>query len=91
MSEQHSYKCTDCGKMTPRDKLLTKKVSFSTLGSDGKMIKSRTVGWLCFPCVKKDPTYNIPEYDSPGLRQDEAIREQYMPNEAAGTVTEGEA
>lgn len=81
MAQQIDYACTRCGGLRKRNELITKKVSFSTLGSEGKMIRSRTLDWLCFSCTKNDPEYNIPEYESPGLRHDEAMRQKYSSGE----------
>ncbi|MFD8340585.1 hypothetical protein ACFV42_49620 [Streptomyces solisilvae] len=63
-----------------REDLVAVKVSFVTLGSEGKTIRSRTPDWLCFPCLKQDETWNIPEYDSPGLRTAERHLEDRTPD-----------
>lgn len=73
MGHLPDYVCTSCGLQTPRANLVAKKVSFGTLGSNSVMLKSRTVAWLCFPCVKKDPAWQLEEYESPGFKQADEV------------------
>jgi hypothetical protein len=56
------YKCTNCGAMPGREHLLAKKVLFTGMGAGAKTHRSRVVGHLCVPCVKKDPVYNLEPY-----------------------------
>jgi len=56
------YKCSDCGTPTKRELLAAKKVLFTGMGRGAKTYRSRVVGWLCPPCVKKDPQYLMEAY-----------------------------
>lgn len=62
------YKCSKCGS-TPGnpDLLVAKKVMFQELGTNPRTLKSRTVDWLCPPCVAKDPDWKKEPYTSPGM------------------------
>lgn len=80
MGHQADYQCTRCGAIVGRNELLAVKVSFVTLGSDGQTVRSRTPDWLCFPCLNGDDVWNLPEYDSPGLRTAEAQLERNTPD-----------
>lgn len=70
MGHQPDYSCSICKKQKPRGELLAKKVSFITLGANGKTIKSRTPAWCCFDCLASgmDPDWEREGYDSPGLQ-----------------------
>lgn len=76
MGHLPEYKCTLCGSPTPRDELLAKKISFLTLGSKGKTVKSRTSDWICLKCLAsgKDPHWKLDEYESPGMRQADDVK-----------------
>ena len=56
------YKCTNCGAQPGREHLLAKKVLFTGMGAGAKTHRSRVIGHLCVPCVKKDPVYNLAPY-----------------------------
>lgn len=71
------YKCSACGRNVGRDNLRAKQVAFREMGRNGKVIKSRTIAWLCVvpltvdgkSCLDKDPDYNRETwFDSPGLQ-----------------------
>lgn len=68
MAFEGSYSCTKCNKTTERKSLVVKKVMFQEIGANPATIRSRSVAWLCAPCVAADPDYNRPVHDSPGLR-----------------------
>lgn len=60
------YRCSECGRQTPRDLLTVKKVSFLEMGENPKAIKTRTESWLCPDCINKDKAFNIPKGHAPG-------------------------
>lgn len=61
MPKKYEYKCNVCGIVKPRTRLYVKKTIFTTFGSNPRVIRSRTISWLCGSCVKGDPDYNRPE------------------------------
>ena len=75
MPQTQTYTCGKCGNVRNRDDLLAKKVSYLTLGSKGRTIRSRTVAWICLECLAngKDPDFMIEAYDSPGMRRADDI------------------
>lgn len=75
MPQTQTYTCGLCGNVRSRDELLAKKISYLTLGSKGRTIRSRTKNWTCLECLAKgkDPDFNIEAYDSPGMRRAEDI------------------
>jgi hypothetical protein len=56
------YKCTNCGAMPGRDRLVAKKVLFTGMGAGAKTLRARTVAHLCVTCTKKDEVYNMEPY-----------------------------
>ncbi len=62
MPHYSEYRCGTCQQVTLRELLVAKKVVFTGLGAGAKIIKSRTVGWVCDECVEKDPDFNIEKY-----------------------------
>jgi hypothetical protein len=50
------YTCGTCKKDKPREDLLAKRVTFTTL-KPVKTIRSRTVGWICSECRPQDPAW----------------------------------
>ena len=71
MPHYTEYRCTgaDCGKVTLRELLTAKKVNFSPIGPGAKIIRSRTVAWLCDECLEKDVDYNAQAFKAaPGLK-----------------------
>lgn len=69
MPTQQEYKCTNCGQKCERDQLVTVQVRFYELGSNGKLLKTRTIGWLgkdC--CLEKDGIWQAPKHVlAPGI------------------------
>lgn len=60
------YVCSDCKRTRERSDLLAKRVTFTTL-RPVKIIRSRTVGWVCSECREKDPAWTQPRLvDAPG-------------------------
>lgn len=48
---------------------MVKKVNFSAVGAGAKIVRSRTVAWLCDECLPKDPDYNAEAFKgAPGLK-----------------------
>lgn len=68
MPTEHDYKCDGCGRDTKRDLLTVKKVLFVEMGAGGKTLRSRVDSWLCPPCVKADPHWNMESYRHPEER-----------------------
>lgn len=69
MPHYTEYLCTNCGQYTERELLTVKKVVFTEMGSGGKVLKSRTIGWLCNDCIEDDEHYNLDAYTTaPGLK-----------------------
>lgn len=56
--------CTRCGKDCDRDKMMCQKVSFHEMGKGGRLIRTRTVAWLCPSCVSQDPVWNSEPWTS---------------------------
>lgn len=69
MPREYDYHCTKCGKETKRELLTPKKVIFTEMGAGGKTIRARVIDWLCPPCVKSDPHWNLPPNQSPSDRE----------------------
>jgi hypothetical protein len=74
MPHYTDYRCTVCNQITLRDLLVVKKVVFQPLGAGTKILKSRTVSWLCDECVELDEDYkreafNGPSHKSPSLER----------------------
>jgi hypothetical protein len=63
--------CTVCGKPTPRDNLVVKRVEFVTMGRNFKRLKVRSVAWLCQDCLKLDPHYQQEKHSSSPSRTQE--------------------
>lgn len=59
------YACTRCGKEHPRSDLVAKVASFRELGVGGRLVRSRTVAWLCENCMVYDPDYNMTRVNGP--------------------------
>lgn len=61
------YRCTVCHKPTDRSNLVVRRIGYYLMGARGRMIKSRTDGWLCAKCLKADPIFSRTALtDSPG-------------------------
>lgn len=70
------YECTSCGRNVGRDNLKVKRTQFKEMGSNGPIIQTRTVAWLCVipqedgspSCLERDPAWGLPRHSSaPGL------------------------
>lgn len=62
-----AYFCTVCGKRTQRSQLTVKRAIYAEMGRGGKVIRSRTTGWLCSTCRTADPDWRQDVYsDAPG-------------------------
>jgi len=63
------YRCSVCQQAKPRADLVAKKISFQEIGRGGKVLKTRTQGWVCKTCVLEDPDWNKRALiDSPGMK-----------------------
>lgn len=75
MPKLYKYECSVCHKLweTPDDartNLVVKKIEFRQYGFKGKLIRSRTLKWLCRRCMMRDVEYNLPEnYFSDGMQR----------------------
>lgn len=66
MPHYTDYRCSVCCQITLKSLLVVKKAVFQPLGSGAKIIKSRTISWLCNECVEKDEDYQREAFDAPG-------------------------
>lgn len=48
--------------------LTVKKILFTSMGSGSKTSRARVKQWLCPPCVRSDPDWNLPPYVQPAER-----------------------
>jgi ribosomal protein L37AE/L43A len=77
------YKCTKCNRETLKQLLMAVKVQFTGLGAGAKVVRSRTIAWLCDECLEEDAYWNMPAYSSaPGMKS--APLERVRAAEAAG-------
>lgn len=63
--------CSKCGQQFPRELLTVKRVVFYEFGKNGRMIKSRTAGWLCPQHRDEDADWIAEPYE----QQRKAIKE----------------
>jgi hypothetical protein len=69
VNREIDYSCTCCGAEVGRENLTVKRAFFTTMGKPPTTIKSRTVAWLCQPCLDKDPDWTLDKFvASPGMR-----------------------
>lgn len=68
--------CTVCGKEFPKDQLRAKQVSFAELGRGGKIIKRRTVAWLCPKDLAQDPAWQQERTTGSPIRRQELENEE---------------
>lgn len=67
------YKCSVCGAEKKREPgkhvegLTIKRVQFAQIGYKGRLLRSRTIGWLCDPCRESDEDWNRTRLDTPGF------------------------
>jgi hypothetical protein len=69
-----TYRCGWCGNEKPRDDLLRVIVGFQTI-KPVKLVRQRTLGWICGNCRENHPNWNVRPYSSPGMnmtKQEEA-------------------
>lgn len=67
MPHYTEYRCGVCKQVTLRQLLVVKKVVFTEIGPGAKIIKSRTVGWICNECVENDTDFQLEKYSkAPG-------------------------
>lgn len=53
-----NYKCDYCGREVDRSNLFVKQVSFREMGRGGKLVRQRSVGWICKDlCLAKDKAW----------------------------------
>lgn len=67
------YRCGGCGTETEPAELTIKRAVFQNL-TDKKVVRSRTVEWLCGLCLGQDPNWNQPLYTSPGMADTKRTR-----------------
>lgn len=61
-------KCTACGNITSPELLTIVRVNFSPRKQPQKVIRSRSVAWLCEKCLDANEIWNSPAYKgSPGM------------------------
>lgn len=65
------YKCTRCEQETLRELLTAQKVQFTPIGPGARVVRSRTVNWLCDECLQTDPYWNMPKFiGAPGMKSE---------------------
>lgn len=57
------YRCTKCGAMPGRERLVAVKVLFTGMGAGAKTHRARTIAHLCAECTKKNPIFQLPAYE----------------------------
>jgi len=62
------YKCGKCKQPFERELLIVKRAVFVPIGRGAKIIKNRTIMWLCPACLKLDDDWNRESHDAPGLK-----------------------
>jgi hypothetical protein len=68
MAYKGPYNCTECGQDPGRENITVITVQFKPIGSGVKVLKSRTIGWLCPGCLLKNPTWNLEYRDAPAYK-----------------------
>lgn len=76
-----NYKCTACGQKCMKDLLVNKTVVFTPLGTR-RILKSRSVMFLCPECLEKDEEYNLPPNSGPGTKSEGLERVRGLTNNA---------
>lgn len=77
------YKCTECNRETLRGLLTAVRVQFTPLGPGAKVLRSRTIAWLCDECRETNDYWNLPAWSgAPGMKS--APLERVRAAEAAG-------
>jgi hypothetical protein len=67
-----AYVCGVCGRAVGRENLVVQRTQFLEMGINGKLLKTRTRGWICRNvennCLDKDAEWKADRYTgSPGL------------------------
>lgn len=63
------YVCSACRNEFTKEDLFAKRVIYSHVGRNTKIIRSRTTAWLCEACMNADPDYARDGYaSSPGMK-----------------------
>lgn len=71
------YCCDVCGDDVGRDNIYAKRVIFAQARRGGSVLKSRTVAWMCLPCLNKDPQFTSEKFvGAPGMRGTSIAAEQ---------------
>lgn len=60
MAAEVDYRCDTCKKKLKREECVAKKVQYATMGASARILRMRTVGWVCVPCMRKEQEYNTP-------------------------------
>ena len=84
------YVCAGCQLTFQKEELVAKRVQYREMGSDGKVIMTRVISWLCRvppsggqSCLDLDPDFHRPKYENaPGtLAKRDAPAEIIEPEE----------
>ncbi len=68
MPHYSTDRCTKCGNLTSPELLTIKRANYSPRKQPNKIVRSRTVAWLCPGCLQEDVEYNLPAYKgAPGM------------------------
>lgn len=63
------YTCMCCNQLKAREELTTKRAVFYAMGRAGRMVRSRTIGFICSVCLEQDPHWTRrSRVDSPGMK-----------------------
>lgn len=61
-------RCSVCGNLTSPELLTVKRVNFSPRTKSNKVIRSRTMSWLCEGCLERDEDWSRPAFKgAPGM------------------------
>lgn len=74
------YICSRCQREVGRANLVVQRVQYLEIGVSGKLLKTRTTGWVCRDvedaCLDKDPHWTADRYrGTPGLADTEVPTE----------------
>lgn len=73
------YVCSKCQREVGRENLVVQRVQFLTIGVNGKLLKTRTVGWVCRnvenACLDTDPNWLAERYTGTPGQADVPARE----------------
>lgn len=69
------YRCATCGVEAGRENLLAKRVGYYRLSKPQKLVRSRTVKWLCVGCAEAEQEFQQEAIAaSPGMRDTKLAR-----------------